>query len=247
MGEFLSALEEVRKILSEKTVISRGTEESNYLLVEDYIPGSEVAVEGMLINGDFKLLTIFDKPDPLEGPYFTETIYVTPSRLPAQQQEEIVETTKAVCRSLGLSSGPVHAELRLNEKGAWIIEIAARSIGGLCSRALRFTGNISLEEIILRHSLGMDISRIEREEAAAGVMMMPVPKSGILKKVSGINNAKNVPGVEDIVVTTAPQQEIAPLPFGNRYLGFIFARGDSSEFVEGSIREAFVKIKIEME
>lgn len=244
VGEFLSAFKEVRKILSEKTVVSRGAEESNYLLAEDYIPGSEVAVEGMLINGRFKLLTIFDKPDPLEGPYFTETIYVTPSRLPGEQQDEIVETTRAACHALGLISGPVHAELRLNEKGAWMIEIAARSIGGLCSRALRFHDNISLEDLILRHSLGMDISRIEREETAAGVMMIPVPTHGILREVSGVNDSKNVPGVEDVVITIAPEQEIAPLPSGNRYLGFIFVRGDSPVFVEKSIREAFLKLKV---
>lgn len=242
--EFGNAFRQIGKIISDPFNRRRNPEASDQILIEDYIPGKEVAVEGILADGEFKLLAIFDKPDPLEGPYFIETIYTTPSRHKEDVQNKIIQTTMDAIKALGLTAGPVHAEMRINDQGVWMLEIAARSIGGLCSRALRFGDGISLEELILRHAIGEDISHIEREEAAAGVMMMPVPKTGILKEVRNIESAKQIPGIENIVTTIAPEQKLEPLPFGAKYLGFMFARGKSPEFVENSIRTAYDLLKV---
>jgi carbamoylphosphate synthase large subunit len=242
--EFIEAFNQIKKIITDPSNKRKSLEKKNQILMEDYIPGFEVAVEGILINGEFKLLTIFDKPDPLEGPYFIETIYITPSRYPQKVQSEIVKTSTEAIKAVGLTNGPVHAEMRINEKGIWILEIAARSIGGLCSRALKFEGGISLEELILRHAVGDDIYQISREEKAAGVMMMPVQRIGILKEVKNIEFAKQIPGIENIVITIAPEQKLEPLPFGSKYLGFIFARGDTPESVEKSIRKAYSRLEI---
>lgn len=245
--EFGNAFRQIRKIISDPSNRKKSPEGKDQILVENYVPGTEVAVEGILINGKFKLLAIFDKPDPLEGPYFIETIYVTPSRHPESTQAEIIKTTTDAINAIGLTSGPVHAEMRINEKGIWLLEIAARSIGGLCSRALKFEGDISLEELILRHAIGQDIRRIEREEKAAGVMMMPVPGIGILKEVKNIEFSKQIRGIENIVITIAPEQKLEPLPFGSKYLGFIFARGETPESVEKSIRKAYSSLEIVIE
>lgn len=242
--EFVNAFKQIVKIISDPSNRKKSPEKKDEILVEDYIPGTEVAVEGMLIDGEFKLLAIFDKPDPLEGPYFVETIYVTPSQYPQNIQDKIVQVTKNGIKALGLTSGPVHAEMRINEQGIWILEIAARSIGGLCSRVLRFANEMSLEELILRHAIGEDIEQIEREKKAAGVMMMPVLKSGILKEIKNLELAKKIDGVEDIVITIAPEQKLEPLPRGSKYLGFIFARGDTPQFAEEAIRDAYNKLEV---
>src|SRR5918912_2456104 len=169
-----------------------------HILVEDYIPGVEVVLEGILARGRLQLLALFDKPDPLEGPYFEETIYVTPSRLPATTQAAIERVSAAACAALGLGEGPVHAELRVNDDGPWVLEVAARSIGGLCSRTLRFGTGMTLEEIILRHALGWPIASLARERRPAGVMMIPIPRGGRLKAVDGVKAAEQVAGVEEV-------------------------------------------------
>ncbi|MFY9573618.1 MAG: ATP-grasp domain-containing protein, partial [Blastocatellia bacterium] len=187
---FVSAVERLDRIVSEPQLARRGGALCREGLVEEFIPGVEVAVEGLVTDGTFRLLAIFDKPDPLDGPFFEETIYVTPSRLARDLQRQIVETTAAATRAMGLTSGPVHAELRINEHGPWVIEVAARAIGGLCSRALKFDLGISLEELIIRHALGENVTQVEREDQAAGVMMIPIPKAGVLREVAGIDHAK---------------------------------------------------------
>ena len=215
-----------------------------HVLVEDYIPGFEVALEGILAHGRLKVLALFDKPDPLVGPYFEETIYVTPSRLPASVQESITDCAASACRALGLREGPVHAELRVNESGPWVVEVAGRSIGGLCSKTLRFDAEgLSLEELILRQALGIEIDSLLRERQASGVMMIPIPGAGILKKVEGIDAAQAVRGITEIDISIKPDNRIVPLPEGNAYLGFIFARGDTPEQVEAALRQAHAKLR----
>ncbi|MBI3536096.1 MAG: ATP-grasp domain-containing protein [Chloroflexi bacterium] len=217
------------------------------ILVEEYIPGIEVALEGILSGGQLKLLALFDKPDPLEGPYFEETIYVTPSRLPQETQEKIFDTAARACAAISLRDGPIHAELRVNDAGAFVIEVAGRSIGGLCSKTLRFgDGSVSLEEIILRHAIGEDVEKIAREDRASGVMMIPIPESGLLKKVEGVEAAQAVAGIEEIIITLSPNHPITKLPYGNQYLGFIFARAETPEEVETALRAAHRKLKIEI-
>ena len=212
-------------------------------LVEEFIPGYEVALEGLLVNRRLHLLALFDKPDPLDGPFFEETIYVTPSRVPAGLQAAIVQCAERAARALGLVDGPIHAELRYNERGPWLIELAARPIGGRCSAVLRFGEGGSgkgatLEEIILRHALGMPIPSLQRERQAAGVMMIPIPGAGALQDVRGVAEAKTVPLVDDVQITAHPGEQLVPFPEGSRYAGFIFARGDTPAAVEAALREA---------
>jgi biotin carboxylase len=236
--EFAAAFYRVAAILSQPEMAAQDNDLSRHILVEGFIPGREVALEGLLSNGRLKVLALFDKPDPLDGPFFEETIYVTPSRLPLALQEEITARTAAGLKALGLRHGPVHVELRVGDRVARIIEIAPRSIGGLCSRTLRFGDGISLEELILRHALGSRGETLERERQAAGVMMIPIPVAGILREVHGQAEAGGVSGIDEIRMTIPVGQEVIPPPEGARYLGFIFARGETPEGVEASLREA---------
>lgn len=237
-AEFVLAFHRVASILRRPEVAAQAGESSRQILVEGFIPGCEVALEGLLSDGRLRVLALFDKPDPLDGPFFEESIYVTPSRLPAAAQEKITVRTAETVQALGLRNGPVHAELRVNGRGAWVIEIAPRSIGGLCSRTLRFGDGISLEELILRHALGREVEPFEREAQAAGVMMIPIPQAGILREVRGQAEAEMVPGIAEIRLTIPVGQVLVPLPEGTRYLGFIFARATTPEQVEASLREA---------
>src|SRR5881409_549781 len=200
--QFVVAFKRIAALLARDDVTVSG-DAARYLLAEEYVPGLEVALEGLLIGGTLHVLALFDKPDPLEGPFFEETIYVTPSRLPEAVQRAIRDTTAAACAGLGLTEGPVHAELRVNDDGPWVLEVAARSIGGLCSRTLRFGTGMTLEEIILRHALGWSIATLERERPAAGVMMIPTPRAGVLKEVQGLDAAKATRHIEDVEIGRA--------------------------------------------
>ncbi|MGH9183959.1 MAG: ATP-grasp domain-containing protein [Acidimicrobiales bacterium] len=214
------------------------------LLVEAYVPGVEVAVEGLLGRGRLEVLALFDKPDPLEGPYFEETIYVTPSRLAPEAQAAVVAAAAAAAAALGVVEGPVHAEVRLAGSEAVVLELAARSIGGLCSRALRFGAGVSLEELILRHALGLPLDGLAREPAASGVMMIPIPATGVLEDVRGVDAARAVPGVVGAEITITRGRLVRALPEGDRYLGFLFARGETPEEVEGALRDAHARLEV---
>jgi biotin carboxylase len=240
---FLAAAERISGILAEPDTAAAGGENARRLLIEGFIPGVEVALEGILLNGALKTLALFDKPDPLDGPYFEETIYVTPSRLPAEVQCEVAAVTARGAAALGLREGPVHAELRVNDSGAWIVEIAARSIGGLCSDTLEFSGGASLEELILLHATGADISRFEREPQPSGVMMLPIPRAGVLHAVGGVEQARAVPGIVDVTISIPLGQTVVPLPEGNRYLGFVFARCQTAAAVEAALRDAHGRLE----
>ena len=245
--EFAWVVRRLERIVSDPKVARRGGALAREALVEEFIPGFEVTVEGLVTDGEFRMLAIFDKPDPLDGPFFEETIYVTPSRLWRDVQRRIVETTAAATLAMGLTKGPVHAELRVNERGPWVIEVAARAIGGLCSRALRFDSGVSFEELIIRHALGEDVRSVEREHQAAGVMMIPIPRAGILREVLGVDAAKAMLDVEDVVITAHITQEILPPPEGASYLGFIFSRADTPDQVEAALREAHARLEFLIE
>jgi biotin carboxylase len=243
---FRRAWDRIAAILTRPDVAAKGGDAANEILVEDFVAGPEVAVEGLLREGRLAILAIFDKPDPLEGPFFEETIYVTPSRLPEPELAVVGSVTDRACRALGLRHGPIHAELRVNQRGAFVIELAARSIGGLCSRALQFGTGISLEELILRHALRREPDRPRRDPRAAGVMMIPIPKGGRLERVSGLDDARRVDDVEDVVVSARPGQILVPLPEGSRYLGFLFSRATTAERAEAALREAHAKLTFEI-
>lgn len=243
---FAAAFRRIARILEEPDVAPLG-EMARHILVERYIPGDEVALEGLLVGGRLHVLALFDKPDALEGPYFEETLYVTPSRLPETAQRQAAGAASRAIRALGLREGPVHAELRLNDAGAWVIEVAARSIGGLCSRVLRFGAGIRLEDLILRHALGLPVESLERESRAAGVMMIPIPRGGVLREVRGLDAARATPGVDEVDVTIPLGQAVVPLPEGHRYLGFLFAHAATPAAVESALREAHRKIDFVIE
>ena len=245
--EFLAAATRVRHLLQSPEILATREPNLDQMLVEGYIPGREVAVEGLLTDGDLGVLAIFDKPDPLEGPYFEETIYVTPSRLPESVQHAIEECARDSVRALGLSHGPVHAEFRINEDGVWPLEVAPRPIGGLCARSLRFSFEgesepIGLEELLLRHALELPGWNSPRERIASGVMMIPVPKSGVLEAVSGEDVARSIQGITELTITARLHDAITAWPEGSSYLGFLFARGDTPEKVEQFLREAHEKL-----
>ncbi len=233
-SEFVQAFKRLKRMLLNEGYL----EERTSFLVEDFIPGGEVALEGLLTDGQLKVLALFDKPDPLDGPFFEETIYLTPSRYSQQVQQQIADCVAVASASLGLRHGPVHAELRVNERGAWMLEIAGRSIGGLCSTVLEFGTGICLEELILRHAIGDEIDSFERVSDAAGVMMIPIPGAGILRAVQGVEEASAVPGITGVEISAKLHNGLVPLPEGSSYLGFIFARGDSVDRVEHAIRQA---------
>jgi biotin carboxylase len=236
--EFLAHWERIGRILDLPDVARRGGKLAREILVEEFVPGAELSLEGLLDRGSLSVLALFDKPDPLDGPFFEETIYVTPSRRPAAEQAAIRDLVAQGARALELSEGPVHAEVRWGPGGPRLIEIAARSIGGLCSRTLTFGTGMSLEEIILRSALRMPVETLEREKRAAGVLMIPIPKAGVLESVAGLDRAKGVSGIVDAVVSAHVGQRLVPLPEGSRYLGFVFSRGATPEEAEAALREA---------
>ena len=244
---FEAAFHRVRAILADPEVAALG-DGTDQILVETFVPGVEVALEGLLVDGALRVLALFDKPDPLDGPYFEETIYVTPSRLPGGTQRAIAEVTAQAARALGLEDGPLHAELRLDARAPAaapypvMLELAARSIGGLCSRTLRFGTGLTLEDLILRRALDLPIASLEREGRAAGVMMIPIPRAGVLEKVEGLDAARAVPLVEDVTISAHAGETLVPLPEGHRYLGFIFARGDDPAAVERALRDAHARL-----
>ena len=234
-AEFVAAARRIEKIVE----CGPGSEA---FLCEEFVPGIEVAVEGLLTGGGLEVLAIFDKPDPLDGPYFEETIYVTPSGLPAGVQDAVTGCVAAACRAIGLDRGPVHAEVRWNDRGAWLIELAARPIGGRCSNVLRF-GEQTLEEVLLSSALAIRRQPTAISPGAAGVMMIPTPAKGVLKAMEGVAEARNVPRVEGVDITVAPGQQLVPLPEGSRYLGFIFARGDNPDEAVSALRAAHALLK----
>jgi len=245
--EFLAAAARVRRLLNSPEILATREANLDQMLIEGYVPGREVAVEGLLTDGALNILAIFDKPDPLVGPYFEETIYVTPSRLPESVQNAIEKCARGAARALGLLHGPIHAEFRINDDGVWPLEVAPRPIGGLCARALRFlldapSDPIGLEELLVRHALELPGWNSPRERIASGVMMIPVPKSGILEGVFGEEAARSIPGITELSITARLHDAIAAWPEGSSYLGFLFARESAPEKVALALREAHEKL-----
>jgi biotin carboxylase len=239
---FVAAFHRIAALLHQLGLTQR-RETGREILVEDFVPGREVALEGLLTAGDLRVLALFDKPDPMDGPFFEETIYLTPSRLPAAVQREIASCAARGAHALGLREGPIHGELRVNAQGVWVIEIAARSIGGRCSQTLRFAAGLSLEGVLLRQAFRMELPPLDRESGAAGVMMLPIPRAGVLREIKGQQAARAVPGIEDLTITAELGDTLVPLPEGTRYLGFLIARGTTPEQVESALREAHRRLE----
>ena len=242
---FITACGRIRRMFANAGPGHAGGGQS--ILVEAFIPGAEVALEGLLEKGHLRLLALFDKPDPLDGPYFEETIYVTPSRLPPVLQRDIAAEAARAAAALGLRHGPVHAEMRLNDEGVWMVEMAARTIGGLCSRTLRFAPGVTLEELILRHALSLPTGHLARYGDASGVMMIPIPREGRLNAVSGLDAARASRAIDDVIISVPIGDWIRPLPEGDRYLGFIFASAGAPEAVERALRHAHGQLGFEID
>jgi biotin carboxylase len=240
------AMDRVTRLLRTTDIAIERDNAHEYVLIETFIPGKEYAIEGVLTDAAFQVFTIFDKPDSLDGPFFEETIYVTPSRASAKTQEAIVGAIASAIRILGLRHGPVHAECRVNDQGIYVLEVASRPIGGLCSKAIRFStgggGFATLEEVLLRHALGEPVETYRRINRASGVMMIPIPRRGVYRGVSGVENARRIAGIDDVIITAKPDGTLVPLPEGRSYLGFIFATADSPASVEDALRRAHERL-----
>jgi biotin carboxylase len=255
--EFVAAFDRLRRLLHAPDIRAEQDAAHDLALVESFIPGREFAIEGVLTEGHFQPFAIFDKPDPLEGPFFEETIYVTPSRETGAIQDEMVMTVGRAARALGLYHGPLHAECRVNDRGVFVLEVAPRPIGGLCSRALRFlaspqlaadgAGGVSLERVLVHHAIGGDIRHVQREASASGVMMIPIPRRGVFRGVDGVEAARAVPLVEDVRITAKTDAPLTPLPEGRSYLGFIFARGATPVVVQEALRSAHGHLRFAIE
>ncbi len=242
-AEAVAVAERVRAIAADA-----GSPPDGPVVLEAFVPGVEVAVEALLRGGRLHVLATFDKPDPLDGPYFEETIYVTPSRHPTWVLAHLHDTVGRAAAAIGLLEGPIHAEARITPAGEVVVlEVAARSIGGLCARTLRFGAGISLEEVILRHALNLPLSDLGREVAAAGVLMVPIPRSGTLRRVEGVEAATAIPGVAGVEITVLAGRPVRTLPEGDRYLGFVFARGEDPASVEASLRAAHACLDVVIE
>ena len=244
VSEFCISFEILSGLLSQEEMKIQGGDQANWILVEEYISGKEVSIEGIVNEGKLKELAIFDKPEPLEGPIFPETIFITPTILDEHLQFSLLETAQRALQALGISKGPVHIELRINDHGNYILECAARSIGGLCSKVLEFKGGMSLEELILRSALGRNVEKTQLIDKAKGVMMMPTEKRGILREIHGIKAALAVKGITDLQTTIKPGEMLEPLPKGDRYLGFLFAEGKDQDTVIIVLQEAWSKIEV---
>ncbi len=248
---FVTAFGRVQRLLASNEIRELRDPEADVIQIESYIPGTEYALEGLLEHGVFHTLAIFDKPDPLAGPFFEESIYVTPSRVNVGIQRQIMEIVARAAKAIGLHHGPVHAECRVNSRGVYVLEVAARPIGGLCARTLRFVQagepSIGLEQLLLRHSMGEPIGAWTREPEASAVMMIPIPRSGVFRSVAGVDEARAVPGVDDMLVTAKPDQHLLALPEGASYLGFIFAHGPTPEAAEQSVRTAHGCLRLQID
>jgi biotin carboxylase len=246
-AEYINAFERLRRLLQMPDVLAMRDAAANTVQVESFIEGLEYAVEGVLHHGELHTLAIFDKPDPLDGPFFEETIYITPSRASEEIQRSIRTAVAAACCALGLSHGPIHAECRVNSRGVFVLEVAARPIGGLCARALSFVGpagwDMSLEELILRHALGDSPRHWRRERRASGVMMIPIPRAGNYRRTDGVDAARAVAGITAVEITAKPDQQLVPLPEGGSYLGFLFAKAESPAQVEEALRDAHARLR----
>jgi biotin carboxylase len=239
--EFHAAFRRIESLLADPEIARLHEDQDRFLQVESFIDGREFALEGILTNAELRVLALFDKPDPLDGPFFEETIYVTPSREDSSTQVAIINTTQAAVNALGLTEGPIHAEMRVNDRGVWMLEVAARPIGGLCARVLP-----GLEELILRHAAGVDAGDIAMSSPAAGVMMIPIPREGIYVAVEGLERARSQPGIEEVIVTAKQGQKLVPLPEGASYLGFIFARAETPAAVEEWLRGSHRQLHFEI-
>ncbi len=251
-GEGLErALSRIRDIVGAPDVRAMGEEAHGDLLVEGFVPGRELALEGVMEDGLLRVLAIFDKPDPLDGPFFEETIYVTPADLGDAERHRVAGTIAHAALALGLTHGPIHAECRVNEAGVFVLEVAPRPIGGLCADVLRFAtaerGGITLETLLLRHARGEPLEGYGREARAAAVMMIPIPAAGRLRGVEGIADAEAVAGIERIVISAKPDQLMVPLPEGGSYLGFIFAHADQASDAVAALRAAHARLRIRLD
>ena len=230
--ELVAALSRISKIIE-----SAGPEHPRVVLIEEYIPGMEYVVEGLLDSGNWRTMAIFGKPEPLEGPFFEETIYIAPPGLGFDVEKKILDTVRATCEAYGLEHGPVHAECRINEDGVWLIELAPRTIGGKCSRIFQLGTGQALEDIVILNALGRP-APFRSPAGVIGLMMIPVPGPGIVRRVEGIEAARCVDHIEEIEIDVKPGQQLVPWPEGSSYPGFIFARGSSEHLVTEALKTA---------
>lgn len=232
-GQLPAVLQRIRHILRAQNV----PPDERTLLLEDFIAGKEYALEAVMHHGKLHTLALFEKPEPLDGPFFAETVYVTPPDLELAQQQEFSRQVELLCREAGWLNGPVHAEARVEPGRVTMLEIAPRTIGGLCSRLLIPLLGRSLESLVLDQALGR-FEPLETASGAAGVYMIPVPHPGLFESVEGLEQAQNIPGITGITITASVDEPLEPLPEGNKYVGFVFAAADDATKVKSALAQA---------
>jgi biotin carboxylase len=241
----------LRRLLESRDVRSLRDPQAGRMLIERFVEGREYAVEGVLTEGVLQVLAVFDKPDALDGPFFEETIYVTPSRASAKDRVAMLDGIGAAVRALGLEQGPIHAECRIGPAGVTVLEVAARPIGGLCARAVHLVNPESevcgLEALLLRHALREQVHSWQPAAEASAVMMVPIPAAGIYRGVEGVEAARHVPGVTDVRITAKVDHMLTPLPEGATYLGFVFARDRTPAGAERAVREAHAQLRFRID
>ncbi len=243
-----AAIERIGRILRAPDVVALRDPAADLLQIEAFVPGFEVALEGVIDHGALHPLALFDKPDPLDGPYFEETLYVTPTARAEAVQMAVVAAVTQAAAAAGLRHGPIHAECRVNDAGVVVLEVAARPIGGLCARALRFDGprgeRASLEAVLLAAAVGDSLTGWRRMAEASGVLMVPIPRTGILRDVTGVDQARREPHVDEVVISAKPGQRLEALPEGSTYLGFVFASAPDGAAVERALRQAQARLDV---
>jgi biotin carboxylase len=238
----MAARDRLAALLARPDVRGAGSTDDETLIIEGFVPGHEFALDGVLEQGALRVFALFEKPDPLDGPYFEETIYVTPARLTPARQHVIAGHIARAALALGLHHGPIHAECRVDGDDIVVLEVAPRPIGGLCARAIPVVApdgtGCGLEDVLLAHALGRSLEGYGHQAIASGVLMVPVPSAGHLREVEGTEAVQAMPGVTDVVMTARPGTLLEPLPEGGRYPGFVFAQGEQPDDVIGTLRAA---------
>jgi biotin carboxylase len=238
-GQGVMRVDEVSDLTTAMSRVRSIVGEAAPLLVEEFMPGEEVALEGLVRDGELTTLALFDKPDAVDGPFFPETILVTPSLIDEKAQAECRRVAAAALAAIGISHGPVHIEMKVDGGLVRVIEVAARSIGGLCSRSLNFgLLGTTLETLIIRNAIGMEKPELRREPTASGVLMIPIPSAGTFTGIDGLDRVRELEHVSALDITATPGSQVQPPPEGDRYLGFVFAKGPDRDEVEATLRQA---------
>lgn len=247
VDEFEKAFQYTSRIIVDLDMRPSAVRDRSGILVEQYIPGEEYTVELLMHEGKPYSLAVFEKPDPLEGPYFEEGIYVTPIRRDEKIRSLLVEAAIRGSRALGIETGPCHCELRLSGELPYILEIAARPIGGFCSQVFADLMGFDLHDLVLQNAVGLPVMPPPIADGVAlGVMMLPVPGRGNLARVSGVDRALDIDGIMSVKIHVEAGSRILPYPEQSCYIGTVLATGSSADEVVARLKSAAKAVSFEL-